>query len=724
MAKKTFNRRKFIIRSGIGLGVLFGVGLLGRGPLRRMLAQTAEETILPFDNKFDAYIWFEIKPDNQIILRSPKVEMGQGIFTALAQIAAEELEVDWEKITVVHANTAQGPIDFVSTGGSLSITGLYEPLRALAATMREMLKVNAAELMGVSVNALSVKNGEIVGGGKTMSYGEVAEKASNWDFKIDPPTLKSKSQFKFIGKALPRIDLVAKVKGEPIFGIDGSFPEMLYGSVLRPPVVGAKFISATPGKAAQMPGVIKVVIEKDFIGVVAESRVQAEDAKHQVDVKWQMPEKLLQQADVDALIKVGAGNDVVIQTEGSVALTGENVFSREYFTPMGAHGHIEPNGASAHYQNGKVTVKLSTQVANLTRKEVAKALNIKEEDVDVQPQYLGGGFGRRLETPHAVEAALLSKAVGKPVHVFFERTEEFQNGILRPPSHNVLKAKLNKDGNIESIEHHTASSDVAFDSSLLSVFLNPMSNDVAKAVVGADFGAWRGGMIQYKAIPNYKTVAWHAELPFKTSWWRGLGLLSNTFAIESFMDELAHETKQDPLAFRLKHLADNEKGKLLKSVLKAAAQHAEWDKPLPAGKARGIACSIDVGTPVAQIAEVEIKDGKIKVNKVICAIDPGLIINPDGVKAQTEGAIIMGMSASMFEEITIKDGKMQPNTFGYYQMAFIRDAPEIDVVLLSSGENPRGMGEPPIGPIGAAIANAVFQLTGKRLNRIPLNLEG
>jgi isoquinoline 1-oxidoreductase beta subunit len=228
-------------------------------------------------------------------------------------------------------------------------------------------------------------------------------------------------------------------------------------------------------------------------------------------------------------------------------------------------------------------------------------------------------------------------------------------------------------------------------------------------------------MIQYHNIPNYSTTAWHNELPFQTSWWRGLGLLANAFAIESFMDELAHAAKQDPLAFRLRHLADDPRSQTIKGVLNAVAAKAGWGKPLPQGRAMGLACSIDVNTPCAQIAEVEIKDGQIKVRKVTCAIDPGLIINPDGVKAQAEGAIMMGLSAALFEEVSVKDGKVTPNKLGYYPIALMRDAPDIEVVLNSNGNSPRGVGEPPIGPIAAAIANAVFNLTGKRVNRLPLN---
>jgi len=724
MEKKTVNRRGFILKTGVGLGVLLGLSVVACGPLRRTIAQKVDEGPPGYKNDSEAYIWFELQQDGTMILHSPKVEMGQGIFTALAQIVADELEMDFKNIKVVHATTSHGPIDSLSTGGSLTISSLYQPLRELAATMREMIKENAATILGVPVNTLTVKNGEVIGANTKLSFAEIALKSINWNIKIEDPILKLSKDFTIIGKPLPRVDLIPKVKGETLYGIDSTFPNMLFGSVARPPVFGAVFKSAEVGDVGSMPGVVKVVIEKGFAGVVANSRVQAEDAKKALKIIWKMPDKLVQQADVDALVKVGVGKDVKIQKEGNTdILKEEGTITKEYFSPLGVHGQIEPNGASAFFQDGKVVVKMSTQVASITRDEVAKALKISKENVDIHSQFLGGGFGRRLQTPHAIEAALMSKAVEKPVHVFFERTEEFQNGVLRPPTHNVLKAKLNANGTIEAIEHHTASADVAFNSAILANVFKPLSSSIGESIVGADFGAWRGGMIHYENIKNYSTTAYHKELPFQTSWWRGLGLLANTFAIESFMDELAHQSKQDPLAFRLKHLADDERGRSIKDVLKAACDKAGWGKSLPGGRAMGLACSIDVNTPVAQVAEVEIKNGQIRVKKVTCAIDPGLIINPDGVKAQSEGAIIMGLSATLFEEVMIKDGMVTPNAFGYYPMAYMRDAPEIEVVLLSSGDKPRGVGEPPIGPIGAAIANAVFNLTGKRLNKIPLQMQ-
>lgn len=710
------NRRKFIIRTSVGIGAAFALGWVAKAPFRRAIATFADEEPLAYRGSGGVEVWFELTKEGRIILYSPKVEMGQGILQALRQIAAEELEIGIQNIDVKHASSSHGPLDDFSTGGSLSVSGLYEPLSELAATFREMIRENAAALMGVEVNTVVVNSEKLTSGDHSISLAEIAQGAKEWKVPASSPIRKSREQFTVIGKAIPRIDLVPKIKGEAIFGIDSEVPGMLYGSVIRPPVIGATFKSATPGKAESMSGVVKVVVEKGFAAVVASSRYEAEQAKKHVEVMWDMPEHLAQQEELEAMLKVGKGKPVSVQKEGNAAskLEEGEIIEAEFFSPFGAHAHMEPNGALAYWDGDSVHVKMSTQVIKLTRDELAKSLDLDRDKVVIEPTYLGGGFGRRLHTPHALEAALLAKAVGKPVHMFWERTEEFQNGFLRPATHNTLRAKLNDRGMIEAMEHNTSSGDVAFSS--------PMLPKILYTIAGADFGAWRGGLINYQ-IPHKETISWHVELPVPTSWWRGLGLLANTFSIESFIDDLAAKVKADPLEFRLKHLGDDERSGRIKNVLRAAAEKAGWGKSLPEGHAHGIACSVDVNTPVAQVAEIKIIENEIRVIKVTCAIDPGLIINPDGVKAQCEGAVIMALSATMFEEVTIHDGKVTPNRFGYYKMATLRDAPEIEVILLSTGEVPRGVGEPPIGPVAAAIGNGVFALTGKRLNRLPLKLE-
>jgi isoquinoline 1-oxidoreductase beta subunit len=309
----------------------------------------------------------------------------------------------------------------------------------------------------------------------------------------------------------------------------------------------------------------------------------------------------------------------------------------------------------------------------------------------------------------------MSKAVGKPVKITFNRKEEFQNDTFRPPTHHIMRGKLGEDGLIKAIEHNVSSGDVMFGS--------PMFPDIAQPILGADVGAWRGGMIQYRAIPNYRAISWRVKLPFATSWWRSLGLLANTFAIESFMDELAEQANMDPVAFRLKQIQDDEAGNRLKAVIETCAERAGYRNEANNGRAMGFAASTDANTPCAHVAEVSIENGDIRVHKVTCVIDPGLTVNPDQVRAQCEGSIIMGMSAAMYEAMTVRDSQLQPTIYGPYRMALMRDTPkEIDVVILENADAPGAVGEPPLGPIGAAIANATYRLTGERLRSMPLVL--
>lgn len=714
--KKGFSRRKFLVRSAVGVGVLFGAGYLSRPLWRRSLASLANSMESPYLGNTDTPpLWFEILADNSITLLSPKVEMGQGAFTGLAQLAADELEVDVTQINVIHAPTSSGNIDNFATGGSTSIASLWVPLRELAATMREMLKNEAARLLNTEVSALSVENGVISSKEKSLTYGDIAKSVEEWEIP-DVPPLKDPATYKFIGKPVPRVDLRDKVIGAPIFGMDATMPDMLYGSIVRPHLIGAKFVSADTSTAEKMPGVVKIVLEDDFVGVIAESYTQAENAKKAIKVNW-ATEKNWQSADIEAMIKVGQGSPVSIQKAGSPnkVLKREGVITAEYKSPIGAHAQLEPNGAVAWVEDDKATVMVSTQVVRITRREVANRLGLDEKKVDIQPTFLGGGFGRRLHTPNAMQVAVLSKAVGRPVKCFFNRQEEFQNDTFRPPTHHVLKAKLNDNGLIEAMEHNISSGDVLFGSALVP--------GIAGTIMGADLGAWRGGMIQYGKIPNFQAISWRVKLPFATSWWRSLGLLANTFAIESFMDELAIAAGKDPVQFRLDQIQEDKVGFRLSEVIKAAAAKAGWRDGVHNGRAMGFAASTDANTPCAHVAEVSIEDKQIKVHKVTCAIDPGMAVNPDQIRAQCEGCIIMGQSAAMYEKMTVMDGQLQPTIYGPYQMALMRDAPkEIEVVILENAETPGAMGEPPMGPIGAAIANAVFRLTGQRLREMPLML--
>jgi len=711
--KRKLSRREFLIAMGVtGGGLLLGVKV-GLPFARLKVAELFDSGSAPGGLDAEATAWFQITPDNTVKLFIPKSEMGQGVHTALAQIGAEELEIEWRQLQVVQAGTGQGLDDSFGTGGSNSISSLYHPLREAAATLREMLRTEAARQKGLSPNLLIAQNGNFViqGSDETISYGETVSRAGAWKIPETPPPLKPVQDFRFIGQSIPRVDLRDKVLGKAVFGYDRQLPDMLYGAVARPPKIGATLKSAQPGDVTQRPGVVKAVIEADFAGVVAETRDQAYSAVNALSLEWET-KKIWQQADIDALVTVGSGKGVVIQKEGDPNRIFKElpVITAEYRTPMAFHAHLEPQAATADVKPDRVDVWAATQFPVRLREFIAAAIDRPEDEITITPTYLGGGFGRKIGTEAAVEAARLSAVVGYPVHVGWTRPEDFLNGFLRPPTHHVFRGAL-KGERIAALEHQQSSGAVAF----------PFVSGVFKTILGADFGAWRGAMIDYD-IPDRSTTAWLPELPIATGWWRGLGLLANTFAVESFLDELAHAAGIDPLAFRIAHLTNSTMDQRRRRVLETAAEKASWGSPLPPGRSLGIATSTDVGTVVAQIAEVSVEDGKIQVHKVTSAVDPGLVINPDGATAQIQGAIIMGLSSTLLEEVRVKDGQLAADNFNSYPLLQMKQTPEIDVVLLESSETPNGMGEPPIGPIAAATANAVYALTGQRLRSLPLKL--
>ena len=718
--KKGIKRRKFLQYSGIGIGLMVGGVYFSRHSWRRSIYELAETMVPPYNGSLAPNLWIQISPENEVILHSAKVEMGQGSFTSLAQLVAEELEVAMDKVKVVHAETASGNIDGMSTGGSLSIASLWVPLREMAATMREMIKGKAAEKLNVSAESLKVENGSISGGGTTLTYGEIVKDETEWDFPDTPP-LKDPKDFKYIGKPIPRVDLHDKVVGAPMFGMDVQLSDMLYASVLRPDKVDAVLKSCDTSAAEQMPGVIKVVKEEDFIGVIAESHVQAEQARLALKPVWEVNQKW-DLEDVKSITKVGNGAATVIQKVGKAksvldsADGTDQFFTMEFSSPIGAHAQIEPNGSTAVVKDGKATIWMSTQVPAITLNEVSKRLGLKKDDVNIIPQYLGGGFGRRLHTPNAIQTALMSKAVGgRPVKSFFDRKQEFQNDTFRPPTHHIMRGKLDANGNIEALEHSFSSGDVAYNSALLP--------GAVQAIIGADVGAIRGGSIQYRSIPNIQVTSWQVDLPFATSFWRSLGLLANAFAIESFIDELALKAGKDPVELRLANIPDDEGGTRLRNVINACVKKAGYTDQPKNGRAMGFAASVDAGSPCAQVVEVSIENDEIKVHKVTVAFDCGIAVNPDQVKAQVEGCIVMGISAAMFEQMDLKDNTLNPVIYGPYQMALMKDSPkEIEVELIQGADYAGPVGEPPLGPIGAAIGNAVRRLTGKRLTTLPLSL--
>ncbi len=708
-------RRGFLVAAGLGgLGVVLGV-TVGVPYGRIRLAEFIDGAGGPpasFDA--EATAWFLIKPDNSVTLYIPKIEMGQGVHTALAQVAADELDLAWEQLTVVHAATGQGLDDNVGTSGSSTVSSMYAPLREAAATMRLMLVREAARQLNLPEAELVADRGIVreVDGDAQLTYGEIVAAAGDWELPESPPPLKAANEFRYIGQAQPRVDLKDKILGKAVYGYDVRLPGMLYGAVARPTEIGATLVRAEAGSAQDMPGVVSVVIDGEFAAAVAETREQAYGALSAMDIEWQT-DRVWTQADLDERVTVGQGKGVVIQRDGrpEQVLSSDSAIKAAYRTPTAFHAHLEPLAATVSVQPDKVEVWTATQTPVRVRDLVAEAIGYKPEDVVVHPTYLGGGFGHKVNAEPAVEAARLSAEVGAPVQVAWNRAEDFLGGFRRPPTHHELSAVLGGSGRIQAIEHQQASGEVAF----------PFLPGFLKVVMGADFGSWRGALIPY-AAPNRRTQAWLVEMPFATGWWRGLGLLANVFAIESFIDELAVAAGADPIEFRLRHLEETDMGRRWRRVLETAAERSGWGAPLPDNHGRGVAVCADVSTVVAEVVEVAVEGDAIRVKKVTAVVDPGLVVNPDGAKAQVEGAIVMGLSSTLLEEARVEDGKFVASNFNRYPLLTYDMTPEIDTVLLESGDAPHGLGEPPIGPIAAAVANAVYAASGTRLRSLPLRL--
>lgn len=716
------SRRGFLIGLGATGGALVLGWRVGLPALRLQLAEVFDSAEggggMPNNITQAPDAWFVIAPDNSVTMRMPKVEMGQGIHTALAQIAADELEVAWENVRVVSADTLAGPVDSFGTTGSMSVMTMWQPIREAAATLRVMLVNAAAAQLGLAAVDLTAANGVVAARrnpDQALTYGEIVQAAgATWETPEEAPLLKTPDQFKLIGQPLPRLDFPAKLTGQAQYGLDKRVGGMLYGAVAYATTVAGRLRQAKPGNAAGLPGVVQVVIEDDFAGVVATSRAQAEAGVTALELTWEAG-PALNTADVLALVTVGEGDATVIQKVGDApaylkpeAAGVAQTLMAEYRSPLAAHAHLEPQAALVHVRDDRVEAWVSTQMPALVQGDLAKLLGRKEEEVQVTAMYVGGGFGRKVGSDAASAAARLSRATGKPVHVAWTRPQEFLDGYLRPPTHHLLRASLSADGRILAHDHQQASGDVAF----------PFVPGFFRPLLGADFGAVRGARLTY-AVPNLRTVAWRTVLPFRTGWWRGLGLLANIFALESFMDELAHAAGVDPLDFRLRHLPEGRLGERFRRALEEVAALSDWRTPAPAGRARGLALCVDAGTVVAQVAEVSLANNTPRVHHVWCVIDPGLPINPDGVVAQTQGAIVMGLSSTLFEKIDLADGRITATNFNAYPLITMKETPEISVKVIRSGDEPFGMGEPPIGPIAAAVGNALFSLTGVRRRELP-----
>lgn len=684
------------------------------------------------------FVWCDIERDGTVSLHLPKIELGQGVHTALAQVFADALGADWDTIAVVQAGAERGfAPGLVGAGGSTSVASLYGPLRAAGAAVADAMRMEAARRLGVAPSDVTVAAGRCVlrsDPDRGLAFAEVFESAKRaWTGAIPapppaPPVL--------VGRPLPRVDGPDKVTGRAVFGADVRLPNMLHGVVARPPRPGARLRRVTGVELARgLPGVSAVIVERGFVGVAAERRSQAVAALATLELEWRGGVRL-GSADIERLVSAPAVESRLrpggpVQRDGHARrildrTPPDQVLCAEYRTAMVRPLPFEAPVAVADVQRDWITVHVPSQVPLIRTLQVALALRRWPGSVTVAVPYVGGSFGRKIAEPVAVEAARLSRAVGRPVRVAWTMSEEIQYGRFRAPTHHRLRATLNDAGQIAAFEHRLAGGGTNRTVPLFGRLSQLTRMDVS------DIG---GSENPYTRIPQ-RSVTYHLRgLPWALpiGGFRSYGMPVNCFAAESFMDEIAVTAGMDPLAFRLAHLGADPLGRRLAAVLAAAATAAGWETP-PAGRARGIATgrtpTLAGGgaagvTVTALVAEVEVVHGRITVRRLWCAVDAGLIVNPSGARAQVEGSLLMGLGWALTEKVQLVDGMAPSGSLADYAVPRLSETPEIEVLFLGSdAAAPSGLGEPATAPVAAAVANAVFALTGQRLRSLPLQRDG
>ena len=662
--------------------------------------------------------WVHIADNNVITLLSARSEMGQGVYTSMPMLIAEELNVDISQIKVAAAPPGEIYINALLggqlTGGSTSVREGWLKLRVAGAQVREMLITAAAARWSVDRDLVRADKGMVFGPkGLKASYGELAEAAARMPVPEKPP-IKDPKDFKIVGKRTKRVDTPAKVNGTAEFGIDVKLPGMVYASLAQCPVIGGKVKSFDGAKAKASAGVIDVVQISDGVAVVASSWWQAKKARDLLSIQWDegAGAALSDASVIDGTrqaLKTGKVLEIT-KPQGDVAsaLKGAaKVLEAEYVIPMQAHAPLEPMNFTAHVQGNKALLIGPTQFQQGAQGAVAGALGLKPEDVTLQTTFLGGGFGRRLELDFIVQAAQISKAVNKPVKLLWTREDDMTHDFYRPVGVNQLKAGLDASGKPVAMHFKVASQSVT--QRAFGLPKDTMDPFMAEAAVTG-----------YNIANTQHDLVIH-DTGIRVGYWRAVSHNMNAFANESFMDELAKAAGKDPYEYRMSLLAGKPR---FANVLKLAADKAGWGKPLAKGRALGIALMEGYDTYMAQVAEVSLNDsGEVQVHRVTVAADLGYMVNPDTVEAQLQSSIIFGMGAALKHQITMTNGRVQETNYHNFQPVRMNEAPKIDIVLVKSTEKPGGIGEPATAVVAPAIANAVAKLTGKRVRRLPITAE-
>jgi len=686
---------------------------------------------------FKPNAWLRITADDQITVLVEKPELGQGSRTYTPMMIAEELEVDWSAIHVEQAPTIPSIYQGLRTGGSGGVAHTFSPMRKVGAQAREMLITAAARQWKVKKEECRAENGAVVHGptNRRLRYGELAGPASELpQVNPDQVTLKQPKNFRFIGKPLPRTDVPSKVDGSAVFGIDVRVPDMLFAVIARCPLFGGKLQSFDGATAKIVPGVRAVFpvppLPRRFntaggVAVVADSTWAAMQGRKALLLRWDKgPGSRESTESLRKLVEERAAAPptfiVIDRGDAREVLAGPvKKVEGHYESPFQAHATMEPMNTTVHVRDDEIEVWSPTQFGDEVQKEIVELSSLPTEKVIVHMMLCGGSFGRRYQWDYAAEAWQVAKEIKLPVQLVWTREDDMQHDFYRPYNYQRLSGGFDAQGKLVAWSTRVVTTPIS-GSNLYTGFTESLETLKDPATVAAL--EWYGADITPYSIPNFRLDYSHADSVVPRSWWRSVASSYTPFAKECFVDELAHASGRDPFQFRMDLLADKSPEKeRLRAVLQLAAESADWGKALPKGRGRGIACRAG-GSYSAQVAEISVNDdGTVQVLRVVSVVDCGIAVNPDGVRAMTEGAINFALTAVLSGEITIKDGAVEQSNFHDYQVLRINQAPEVEVHIVPSLEDPNGVGELGAMLVPPAVANAVFAATGVRVRRLPID---